>query len=59
VQELNREHDWQVARQYLDSALADRITRRAPFGTYDRRIYDAITKPRGGGGGAGGGPRHG
>jgi len=57
VHEINREHDWPTARQYLDSALADRVTRRAPFGTYDRRIYDAITKPRGGGGGGAGGGR--
>ena len=49
VQELNREHGWPTANRYLDAVLADKVTRRAPFGAYDSRIYDAVTKPHGGG----------
>ena len=45
VREISREHGWPVASRYIDAVLADKVVRRAPFGTYDNRVYDAVTKP--------------
>jgi len=50
AREINREHDWPTARRYIDAVLADKVIRRAPFGTYDSRVYDAVTKPGSGAG---------
>ena len=35
---------WPAARKFLHDTLADSVNRRAPFGAYDPRILDAVTR---------------